>query len=789
MLHKHFRLQGTEFPHFVTPIADCCPSRTVLLTGRHCHNTNLTSNIAPGGGYIGFKTKQLDKSYLPLWLQATGYRTMLAGKALNGFEYGAADKLGCLTGWDRLFGITRPPTKDDVEEMQRLSKQDPPQYLRWSYTDCKYVDKFQSTFPDDYTFEQAYAFAEDAVDAGQPFFLHISPASPHDDYDTADQYPIIPPWAKDVLPGLKVPKGPNYGKPCSPRLGMCGQRPLFWNVSLSDAQYRARMQAMLGIDAQLDRLITKLDCLGVLNNTYVIFTSDNGFKLGHHNIAQEKWTYFEEDVALPLFVRGPGIPKGVYAATVQASMVDLSATIASLAGASPTPGYQQDGAPLPFDLVASLNPNPNSPFGTYAGPFWSGKTLAAATPANNTCARPTRSPPRPPLPSPSPPSRRNGLAITTPDPSLLNTQSVETGDSLGATIGSIGSIESIGLIGSTPRNLAVIDHEVPAYHATEHVGFEARYDSLAAAARDLGEAGGAAAAWEWLQAAEAAGAGGSQGHSEEQGAEGAWRGEAKEAAEEGDEGQEEEGQPQSRTLLQTSPWSNVALIETFKTGDPWPGNDYRVVRACLPPSAAVAQSPQRGSSRRGNVCYKYVAYCAVRADPGKILVNQLFNLSSDPAEIDDLMLRNPRPAALQKLVNRLDAVLTVLSYCWGRTCTDPFSHIHGPDGGVHDLAAALDPKYDSLYAGYSKLGFKKCLEIYAGLGSELPDMRLVPQPQQSPPPPSPPSSTQSPPSSQPPPSPRRARRPRRPSRAPKPPTRPPRPPPRPPRRPTRPPRA
>ncbi len=42
--------------------------------------------------------------------------------------------------------------------------------------------------------------------------------------------------------------------------------------------------------------VTKLECMGILNNTYIIYTSDNGFKLGQHNIPQEKWTYYEEDV-------------------------------------------------------------------------------------------------------------------------------------------------------------------------------------------------------------------------------------------------------------------------------------------------------------------------------------------------------------------------------------------------------------------------------------------------------------------------------------------------------------
>ncbi|PNH01573.1 Arylsulfatase, partial [Tetrabaena socialis] len=91
MVHKHLRLQGTEFPQFVTSVGNCCPSRTVLLTGRHCHNNNLTANDAPHGGYAGFKEKKLDDSYLPFWLKDAGYKTYWVGKALNGFSTYAAD--------------------------------------------------------------------------------------------------------------------------------------------------------------------------------------------------------------------------------------------------------------------------------------------------------------------------------------------------------------------------------------------------------------------------------------------------------------------------------------------------------------------------------------------------------------------------------------------------------------------------------------------------------------------------------------------------------------------------
>jgi N-acetylglucosamine-6-sulfatase len=48
----------------------------------------------------------------------------------------------------------------------------------------------------------------------------------------------------------------------------------------------------------------------VLSNTYIFFTSDNGWHGGEHRIAKDKWRPYEEDVHMPLLVRGPGVEAG-----------------------------------------------------------------------------------------------------------------------------------------------------------------------------------------------------------------------------------------------------------------------------------------------------------------------------------------------------------------------------------------------------------------------------------------------------------------------------------------------
>ncbi|HEY1277177.1 MAG TPA: sulfatase-like hydrolase/transferase, partial [Thermoleophilaceae bacterium] len=73
--------RGTTFTRSFASYSLCCPSRATLFTGQYAHNHGVLSNNLPSGGY-----SRLDKTnWLPLWLQAAGYRTMHVGKFLNGY--------------------------------------------------------------------------------------------------------------------------------------------------------------------------------------------------------------------------------------------------------------------------------------------------------------------------------------------------------------------------------------------------------------------------------------------------------------------------------------------------------------------------------------------------------------------------------------------------------------------------------------------------------------------------------------------------------------------------------
>ena len=82
-------------------------------------------------------------------------------------------------------------------------------------------------------------------------------------------------------------------------------------------------------------LIKTLEQTGQLENTYIIFTSDNGFHLGQHRLFEGKSHLYEEDITVPFIVRGPGIPEGRSVADTLAGNVDIASTISDWAGVVP----------------------------------------------------------------------------------------------------------------------------------------------------------------------------------------------------------------------------------------------------------------------------------------------------------------------------------------------------------------------------------------------------------------------------------------------------------------------
>lgn len=117
---------------------------------------------------------------------------------------------------------------------------------------------------------------------------------------------------------------------------------------------RERANAILGaamaedLDVSIGLVLAKLEELGIAQNTFVVFTSDNGYRSWNESydpLRGAKWWLWENGVRVPLIIRGPGIPAGSRSA-VNVVGYDFLPTFADLAGASRHLSKDVDGTSL-----------------------------------------------------------------------------------------------------------------------------------------------------------------------------------------------------------------------------------------------------------------------------------------------------------------------------------------------------------------------------------------------------------------------------------------------------------
>ena len=122
-------------------------------------------------------------------------------------------------------------------------------------------------------------------------------------------------------------------------------------VESNDEFYRSRLRALQAVDELVDDIFDLLEQYGILDNTFVIYSSDNGYHIGQHRLPPGKSCGYEEDVNVPLIVRGPNVPKGITTDQVT-SHTDLVPTILGLIGAQPRGDFDGIAIPLRGDEIS-----------------------------------------------------------------------------------------------------------------------------------------------------------------------------------------------------------------------------------------------------------------------------------------------------------------------------------------------------------------------------------------------------------------------------------------------------
>jgi arylsulfatase A-like enzyme len=325
--------RGATLTQFVYNQPLCCPSRATMLRGQYSQNTGIVSNDAPDGGYSGFYRKGNESSTLATWFDAAGYTTGYLGKYFNGYpgKAGVPDT-HVPAGYDRWFA----DVGSSAENFDYIINDDG-------------VTRHYGSAPTDYATDVLAAEAEDFIQhAPAPFLLTVAPNAPH--------RPATPaPRHEGMFADAQYPRTPSFNEDDvtdKPSVTAERQPMTTSDIAAIDAEHRLRLESLQAVDEMVRRIVDTLEARNLLADTYLLFTSDNGYFEGEHRLRSGKNLPYEEALTVPLYIRGPGIPAG---STVQSQVgnVDVPVTLSDAAGITP-PSFVDGRSFLPLVRGSSI---------------------------------------------------------------------------------------------------------------------------------------------------------------------------------------------------------------------------------------------------------------------------------------------------------------------------------------------------------------------------------------------------------------------------------------------------
>lgn len=263
--------------------AICSPSRAALMTGRTLWNLE-------NQGMWGFEISQKYKT-MPEVFREAGYATFGTGKNEPGLK-GGSFKRGFTQGDKILFA------GNSNHNRLRLATLQPD----GSYERELIKDKHSSEVYADATID----FLKQHKAADNPFFAYVSFQAPHDPWHAPQEYLDMYKPEDMPVPEAFMPEHPfDNGE-----LKIRDERKARWPRKREKIQQiTARYYAMIThMDAQIGRILQALKDTGQLDNTVIVFASDNGMAVGRHGLLGKQSVY-EHSVRVPMILAGPGIPE------------------------------------------------------------------------------------------------------------------------------------------------------------------------------------------------------------------------------------------------------------------------------------------------------------------------------------------------------------------------------------------------------------------------------------------------------------------------------------------------
>lgn len=347
--HALIANRGVTFNRYYVPYPLCCPSRVSLLTGRYSHNNNVRGNVPPNGGFTGFKARQAYSHNIATWLQGAGYRTIHIGKFLNGYGDEPFDEgKDVPPGWSAWHSVLRADTNHFFYgyTLNNNGTLEGPYGDPGSWETREYGERDDFGCPSAPLNGKPCYYETDTFNTlawqeltqtspEQPFYLQVDYTAPHGDFRRpAGPEPALRHY--NTFAGAPYPHGRSEGF----NEGSVNDKPRFIReapyLSLNEIHtyrvyYQKALESLRSVDEGVKLIVDTLGGLHRLRNTYIIFTSDNGFFYGEHRLTGGKFLAYEPATHLPLLIRGPGIKAGTATGELAAN-IDIAPTILELAG-------------------------------------------------------------------------------------------------------------------------------------------------------------------------------------------------------------------------------------------------------------------------------------------------------------------------------------------------------------------------------------------------------------------------------------------------------------------------
>ncbi len=343
--------QGRAFDRHYVQAPTCGASRYALLTGRYGGPSN--NALFDRASALGENATALPPS-MPAWFREHGYRAVSVGKVSHhpggrgGPDWDDEAIPEMPNSWDRhllfsgpwqhprgwMHGLANGEIRVDAGDMDLIQAVDGP--------DSIYPDGTNT----DAALKQLKTLSGDESD--KPFFLAFGILRPHLPFGAPAKY--LERYRNAELPAISHPEKPD-GKTTWHKSGEFYKYNRWGRDPNEDAAFALDVRqhyaaCVTYADAQVGRMLDRLDALGLRENTIVVLWGDHGWHLGEHAI-WGKHALFEESLRSPLIISYPGIPNPGKLSNSMVETVDVFPTLAELAGL-PTPDYSSGVSIVPI---------------------------------------------------------------------------------------------------------------------------------------------------------------------------------------------------------------------------------------------------------------------------------------------------------------------------------------------------------------------------------------------------------------------------------------------------------